>query len=543
MTCGGQLVPERRSSRRRATIAGLILALALAGAVLARAPTGAPTRLPGSPPYLTVFLIDGLSETVFERELTAGRLPALQRLIEEGRYVPHGIASFPSMTGFGFYPFLTGHDAAGSGVLGLRWFDGTRNGSNFRNYVGRSNRTMDGDFAALPPTLFECFPDEHSYAINSYANRGVDRVEYTTWPFIAAKYRDRHWLPRALARLPWLGPELMPVWEEAESTVVRLATADLPRRPKVQWITFSSPDTYSHVFGPDERYAALIRAIDGLIAAYRRQSEALGLEADRLYLVASDHGVVAVSRNVDLRLALRRLGLRAWRGESVYFLMSQLERPRDSWDGQDAVIAINGNTMAYVYLLSESARRRRGEVARSLQASPGTELVIWRADRGAVTVQGSRGESVIQSEASGLAYSVRRGVDPLGYCEGAVVGTLCDGTPRSPEAWLAATHDLGFPYAVPRLFTLMSQQNVGDFVVTAAPGYDLAADYEVIVGNYLGGHGGLRADQLRVPYVLSGAGIAPGRQETARAEDMGVMLTGLLGCPGARPTAPSPAGQ
>lgn len=525
--------------------AGALIALGLAvvAAVMARPPTASPSRGPGSPPYLTIVLIDGLSEAIFERELAAGRLPALQRLIDEGRYVPHGIASFPSMTGFGFYPFLTGHDAAASGVLGLRWFDAPRAIGSFRNYVGRSNRAIDGDFTPEPPTLFECFPNQHSYAINSYATRGVEQADMTTWPFIAAKYRDRHWLPRATARLPWVGGSLVPDWVSAESTVVRRAIADLARRPKIQWITFASPDTYSHVSGPDEQYAALIRSIDGMIAMYRRQSVALGQEGDRLYLVASDHGVVAVSHNVDLRVALGRLGLRAWRGESVYYLMSQLERPRTTWDEQDAVIAINGNTMAYVYLLSEDAQRRRGEVARSLQESPGTELVIWRADHGIVTIQGAQGESVIRSQESGLAYSVRRGVDPLGYCDGAGVGTLCDDQPRSPEAWLAATHDLGFPYAVPRLFTLMSQQAVGDFVVTAAPGYDLAADYEVIVGNYLGGHGGLRADQLRVPYILSGPGVAPARLATARAEDIGVMLTALLGCPGARPTAPSPAGR
>ncbi len=68
--------------------------------------------------------------------------------------------------------------------------------------------------------------------------------------------------------------------------------------------------------------------------------------------------------------------------------------------------------------------------------------------------------------------------------------------------------------------------------MTAAPGYDLAADYELIVGNYRGGHGGLRADQLRVPYVLSGPGVPTGqRLATARAEDVGATLMRLTGCP------------
>mgnify|MGYP000650113857 CR=1 FL=1 len=110
----------------------------LAGIVIA---TRSPA--PGSPakaPYLTVFLIDGLSEAVFVRELAAGALPEMQRLITEGTYVPHGVGAFPSMTGYAFYPFLTGHDATESGVLGLRWFNRGIAEGNFRNYVGRTVR-------------------------------------------------------------------------------------------------------------------------------------------------------------------------------------------------------------------------------------------------------------------------------------------------------------------------------------------------------------------------------------------------------------------
>ena len=71
--------------------------------------------------------------------------------------------------------------------------------------------------------------------------------------------------------------------------------------------------------------------------------------------------------------------------------------------------------------------------------------------------------------------------------------------------------------------------------MTASLGYDLAADYEMVVGNYRGGHGGLRADQLRVPYILSGPGVPAGqRLATARAEDIGATVMRLAGCPPAQ---------
>ena len=65
-----------------------------------------------SAPYLTVFMVDGLSESVFAAELEAGRLPNIAALAARGARVEHGISSFPSMTSYGFHPFLTGQDAA-----------------------------------------------------------------------------------------------------------------------------------------------------------------------------------------------------------------------------------------------------------------------------------------------------------------------------------------------------------------------------------------------------------------------------------------------
>ena len=37
-----------------------------------------------SAPYLTVFLLDGLSDSVFRAELEAGRLPQVAALVREG---------------------------------------------------------------------------------------------------------------------------------------------------------------------------------------------------------------------------------------------------------------------------------------------------------------------------------------------------------------------------------------------------------------------------------------------------------------------------
>lgn len=63
---------------------------------------------PASPPYLTVLLIDGLNFDIYEAAMRDGAMPNLAAMIEEGAYVENGVTSFPSMTAYGFFPFITG---------------------------------------------------------------------------------------------------------------------------------------------------------------------------------------------------------------------------------------------------------------------------------------------------------------------------------------------------------------------------------------------------------------------------------------------------
>src|SRR5690349_9682983 len=105
----------------------------------------APAAPTTQPPYLTIFLVDGMVQDVFAREVAAGRLPNIDALAREGTVIENGVSSSPSMTGFGFFPFITGIDAAKSGILGLRWLDRDRDRGMFRTYVGRTYEHMNED--------------------------------------------------------------------------------------------------------------------------------------------------------------------------------------------------------------------------------------------------------------------------------------------------------------------------------------------------------------------------------------------------------------
>lgn len=527
--------------------------LLAAGLVLACAERVAP----GTPPYLTVFLIDGLAQEVFERELASGHLPEIARLIQEGAYVPNGIGAFPSMTAYGFYPFLTGHDAVASDVLGLRWFDRSLPRGNHRNYVGRTRVLMNHDLNPAIATSFEAVDDQYTSAFNSAVDRGATAHISTGWSFSAAKYRDTWWVPGLLADVPLVGKHLVPDWESAESDLMDRVVEDLERRPKIQWVVFASPDGYAHVHGVDSAYSAILRHLDGLIGRYRERSRQLGVERERLYAVLSDHGMIAVRENVDLRRHLEaHYGLALQRDPPTYVFSADIRTGLSAYEGADAILVVNGNTMNYLYVRNpreEGSRAwrirpawddllryptARGPVnwIEAVRRAPGVELVVAQDEVARVHVWDRTGWAVLEHEGDNYAYRPMQG-DPLGYLPDSLARTLADGRFHTPAEWLEATALTRFPYAVVRLYDLASHPSAGDLVVTALPGFDLADDFELIVGDYRGGHGGLRADQLRVPYILAGPGVRPGaRLRTARAEDIGATLHRLLGiAPSGRP--------
>jgi len=495
---------------------------------------------PGEPPFLTYFLVDGLTDSVFREELAAGRLPNIAKLIAQGTYVEHGIGAFPTMTGYAFYPFITGRDATLSGVLGIRWFDRSRTSGNFRNYVGRTQALMMQDFRPEVPTLFEMLEGQHSFSLNSYASRGAVDRQMRGFDFSMAKYQERYWAARTLAKLPLVGPWLLPDWFKAEENVMATAMADLANRPKVQWVTFTSPDGNHHLDGFAGRYVELLRHIDMLIGRYREESARLGQEEQRIYALLSDHGVSEVGANIDLRKPLAEIGMEAWRGEPTAY-STELSDKLEKWEPYDAVIAINGNLLNYLYLrppgkpwksIPEPALLRawpspNGPVnlLTMLASIEGVEMVVAREEGGGVEALSKNGRGRIRPVGDGLVYECE-GEEPLGYGK---LG-LCDEQIRDDATWLAQTYATDYPDAVTRLYRLFLAPGVGDLVVIAKAGYDLAADYETIVGNYRGGHGGLHAEQLRVPYVLAGPGIPQGKVVPfARAEDVGRALFRRMG--------------
>ena len=508
---------------------------------------------PAEPPYITFFLVDGMRQDVFAEELAAGELPELERLMDDGAYVVNGMTAFPTMTGYVNYPYLTGRTAPSSGLLGLRWFDRERDEGNFRNYVGKTYVRMNEDVNGSAKTFFQEYDAEYTSTFNNYMCPGVDAQITRTWDYTFAKSQDYWWLPIFIRSLPVVGRKLVPEWGTAENNVFDLVLQDLQNnRPKMQWITLATPDAYNHMYGTDDGYAELLRLIDGMIGRYRELSTEIGTEEDRYYAVATDHGVVDVQHNLDLRAVLGAEGLSAWRGPATNLDDDKLDEPLSTWAQTDAVVAVNGNLLNFVYfrnpdyeaeegwkhpLTTDQVRnypRRRGEgtvdAVQALLDTEGVELVILRAEGGEIEIYGEGGRGTIGVLGDDLYTYRTEGPDPLRYDRDVRTLELIDGEPRTGREWLEATYFSDYPDAVVQVARVATAPGAGELTVTCEKGYDLAADYELFIRNYKGGHGGLRGDQLRVPFILAGPEIRSGvRLETARSEDVGATLRAVTG--------------
>lgn len=491
---------------------------------------------------VTIVLIDGLSKEIFEHLLKEGSLPFCNELIDESIYVSNGIGAFPSMTGYAFYPFITGMKAPDSGIYGLRWFDRSLDYGNLRNYVGRTNIQMNNDLSYQYKNLFELNDDYYTASINTYMNRGVHHSLKTGWAHTAAKYSQVS-LFSFLRAVPFIGKDISKNHFQHESLVTDLAIEQLKLNPKVQWITYPSLDAHNHVHGTDETYFALLQHLDHELNRLDQAIKALN-QKDRMLVVVSDHGVLDVNVNVDIPAIINKeLGLKIERGPSTHLSTDQLDDPLADFVNDNGFFVINGNLSAYIYMTEpdiEGTQAWRSPIdGKTLVHYPllhgevnlpafvanieGVELTTYKISEDTLVVLNGQDEAFISKDSSDYySYYPTHG-DPLLYQD-----LLIPGKSYYKDSLLLMTVDAEFPYSMVRLWELMEKTNAPDIVLTTKEGYDIAKDYEIFVENYKGGHGGIHRDLLSVPYIMRIPGIQKQKIKVARAEDIGATILDYL---------------
>jgi hypothetical protein len=484
---------------------------------------------------ITFILIDGLIYDIFIEELKKGNLQNINRLKEKSTYTDHGISAFPTMTGYAFYPFITGEDAVNSGVLGLRWFDKKRTNGKFRNYVGRTNVQMNQDVNPNIKNLFQLSDSFYTASINCYMNKGVKSNIKTGYTHTTAKFEGRWWVSD-LRKIPIVGKYLASNHYDHEYEATNIAIQQLPKNPKVQWITYPSLDAYNHVNGTNSSYNQLLHFLNQEIGRILEAIKSLNQQNDRAIYIISDHGVEDVMKNIDMVQELQQRGLNTKRGKSVILYSTDLKD--ENHDDLDGWFVINGNLGGYLYLKEDNKwkakimgtklRNYKNNIGRTLNVCdtvlsiPGIDMISYQENINTVVVQTKKGKAEITKRSDSLSYQVIEGNDPLGYDH-------LKFQTASEKTWIDSTLHTNYPASVKRLYDLGIKEKVGDLIILSAEGFDVASNYEMFVGNYKGGHGGLRKKMITVPYILYEPNKPASVVNFLLAEEVGKMAKQYLG--------------
>jgi len=527
------------------------------------------------PPLITYFMMDGFSYSIFQQELQAGNLPNMKHLIETGGMAHKGITTFPSITGYAFFPMLTGVSAPKSDVFGLRWFDRNRTMNNFRAYMGAPSKYMNIDLSHKYKLLFEEFPQQYTSSSNCYMNRGVGHDKKTPWYYATAKYGPVAWYFRLLKLFGEYGYR---DWQGFERNVIYDAIKDaIENRPKLQFITMASPDGSQHNVGVDDVYVDIVRNCDFLIGEFVKYTTQDGSIKDRLLIVTSDHGAINVTQNLDMIQVFEDFGLRAYEPASCSINPFESSTPSTFYTeyGADVFIAINGNTVAYLYFANPDWRNtdeewnhkispqqlkeyhaKSGAVVNlfdELKCQAGLEFVMGLSslthpsiilddtDEGSLVmeVHNCKSSALVHYHDGKWLYVVLStddsGADPFYYLRDSdspqrIKDAINNGEYLTRQEWMELTVDTNYPLAPVLAQEILARPLCGDLIITSDFNYDFAKDYEWFTKNNRGGHGGIHRNQTTVPFIMNGYGIKPGSfVQVATSSDLGATVRHITG--------------
>jgi type I phosphodiesterase/nucleotide pyrophosphatase len=474
-----------------------------------------------------LLLVDGLRPDVAERELAAGRLPALAAMLAAGSRA-RGITAFPSTTSVAYLPFLTGSTPGRCNVPSIRWLDRQtytgrwwRQRELVRSYCGYQAGRLDGDIAPDVRTIFELVPESLGIftpvAKGLTAERDPSKNERKFWGALA-HYAEWH--------------------QPSDDAVTRHLLREVAEPWRFIFAQFPAVDGYTHQSTPESpRVVRALHLVDRAVTRLRDALSARGDLNDTLIVMVSDHGASVVHTHLDLADWFRAQGVPTMSHPVIW------ERePR-------AAVMVAGNGSAMVYARPGAPRPHRWpldrlrspegfgtshDVVASLLAEAAVAFVAAEDGPGVLRVAAVTGEAElkwldgqtdkrtggqadrrINEENGTISYRPLSG-DPLG-----IGGERA----MSPRAWLEAGWDDPFPDACFQLLDQFRASRTGDLVVVGREGFDFRRRFEV--PEHKSGHGSLIRAHMQVPIWSS----APGLKTPLRTVDLFPAMLDWLSVP------------
>ena len=519
---------------------------------LEAAPHRAPTPIRDI--YTILFVLDGCRGDIFYHLLDRGELPNIQRwIVAPGVRFNEAITVFPSATVNAYQSMVSGLFPAHAGIPYLTWlqrkplrvheFMSLRGpahlNASFRNFYlsprGATRRST---------SLYDDLSDYPTAAIYTQFYRHA-RIRAPLLPIHAA------W--DVFARHEYL--KLDPL---AMHQLKKLFAQSLRKIPRFSLVSLLGTDSIGHHLGPTHPdIATNLKQFDAQLGDFVDQLHQRELW-DRTYIViTSDHGMHALQGMFDLPRLLAQHGLhllrhpryrranvfvgargistatmtlRGARGWRIPITLAELRaypvaNHGESTRRNSAKGALRGRL--HPALPVEGATRAPEiDVVDLLRTDPHVELLLVR-DGDRVRVWRGMQEGMLQQHRTPshtlYSYDARRD-DPLQLRRYAPLRKFLHGQALPADVWNRLLAHTQTPGIVPGLAHIFSDGRVGDIVVIADPAFDFFQDKR-------GTHGTAHREDMHVPLVMRGPGLAPAVRDAAQVTDLYPTMQRWFGLP------------
>ncbi|MDF2925818.1 MAG: phosphodiesterase [Paenibacillaceae bacterium] len=472
---------------------------------------------------IVLIIIDSIMDKPLSKTIQEGNAPALQYLIQNGKYYPNVISSFPTMSVTIDSTLMTGAYADKHHVPGLVWFDSKEKRMVFYGSGVKESLKIDQPQVLMDAiyqlnhihlgkqikTIHEELADKgmESASINAVVFRGYTEHTFNLPQWIAhsgglpeqLKVTGPKWLSYATfaQQDPNNNPNTRP-WKKfgmnddftAQEAVYLIKQRQLP---KLTLAYFPENDKPVHSKGPDELSGIrnADQALQTIFSAYGTWEQAL---KDVIWIVIGDSAQSYVYDKreesiIDLRLLLK-------------YRIAHLNQPVST--GDQIVIAAN-ERMAYVYAIDDKVDLT--EVMDQLKNEQRLDIIAMKNENEVRVTQGN--SEKMFSYAPGGKY-----LDEFG------------------QAWtLSGDHEVlditiadnriqygRYPDALARLYGAINSHEGRYVVVTVQPGYELVGESSPTHAGG-GAHGSLHDADSLVPLIFSGTDIEPGTMRIVDIKD------------------------
>jgi hypothetical protein len=426
-------------------------------------------------------LIDGFPTSELEAYLKQGLLPNIKALINEGTYVPTCVSTFPSVTGPAHVPLFTGQNPFHYGIAGHNQF--YRNYRCFDNYLvqyANFNKQFGNE-----KTVYDYYDNSISIAELVYKGSGKF-VRYISGVFA--------WVFRSDINTTLVLRRMLKEYDEGRDLIVG-------------WLTNS--DAFPHICKSDRKLKKLMKKVDNFIGDFMARKD-----KDTRLIICSDHGMEKTDRRFKIKKSFQEMGL-------------NIAKMKFNYDGggfaQIYFKHLNKDTfwrhkMSYKHFRKYALDKTnfKGLMKQLAKAKAIEFLMVDHEDD--TYIFSSRGVASISKKSDKYLYKVLEGKDPFGYSHGRRTGGGRNsgrlvGRWVTKDECLKFSHDTKYPDAIYQVHGLLQLANTGELVITSSDhvSFNFITPYAV--------HGGLRPDQMVIPFILSDR-VEGGGPEYMRSEEV-----------------------